>query len=173
MDKMRTLGRALEQLERLGVWITRPLRWLVLLMVITTVVVVLLRYAFDTGAIFLQESVMYLHGLFFTLALAFGIAQDTHVRVDILYSRLPAKRQHLINLVGHCAFLLPVALLIFITSLPYVGASWQVLEGSSEVGGIPAVFLLKTLLPVSAALLILQAIASCARLTRKLLDAEL
>ena len=116
---------------------------------------------------------MYLHGLFFTLSLAFGIAQDTHVRVDILYSRLPARRQHLINLVGHCAFLLPVALLIFITSLPYVSASWQVLEGSSEVGGIPAVFLLKTLLPISAALLILQAIASCARLTRQLLDADL
>ena len=84
---MSTIGQRLEQLERIGDWIARPLRWLVLLMVIATVVVVLLRYAFDTGAIFLQESVMYLHGLFFMLALGFGVAKDSHVRVDILYSR--------------------------------------------------------------------------------------
>ena len=58
---MSTIGHWLEQLERLGDWIARPLRWLVLLMVIATVEVVLLRYAFDTGAIFLQESVMYLY----------------------------------------------------------------------------------------------------------------
>ncbi|MBK87255.1 MAG: permease [Gammaproteobacteria bacterium] len=170
---MNALSNALEQLQRLGEWIARPLRWLVLLMVITTVVVVLLRYAFDTGAIFLQELVMYLHGLFFTLALAFGIAQDTHVRVDILYSRQPARRQHIINLVGHCVFLLPVATLVFITSLPYVSASWRVLEGSSEVGGIPAVFLLKSLLPICAVLLIVQALASCARLVRQLLELDL
>lgn len=172
MDRMRTIGRGLEQLERLGDWIARPLRWLVLLMVVATVVVVVLRYAFDTGAIFLQESVMYLHGLFFMLALAFGVAQDSHVRVDIVYSQLTAKRQQLINLVGHCAFLLPMALLILTTSLPYVNASWRVLEGSSEVGGIPAVFILKTLLPISAVLLILQGTASCARLTRQLLDSD-
>ena len=172
MDRMSTIGHWLEQLERLGDWITRPLRWLVLLMVIATVVVVLLRYALDTGAIFLQESVMYLHGLFFMLALGFGVAEDSHVRVDILYSRLPARRQHLINLIGHRAFLLPVAILIFTTSLPYVSASWRVLEGSSEVGGIPAVFLLKTLLPISAVLLMLQGIASSARLVRQLMDSQ-
>ena len=110
---MRRVGYWLESLELIGAFITRPLRWFVLIMVLITVTVVVLRYALETGAIFLQESVMYLHGLFFMLALAFGIAQDTHVRVDILYSRMSTKRRHLINLVGHCIFLMPVAALIF------------------------------------------------------------
>ena len=113
---------------------------------------------------------MYLHGLFFMLALAFGIAQDTHVRVDILYSRMSTKRRHLINLVGHCIFLMPMAALIFFSSLPYVSASWRVFEGSSEVGGVPALFLLKSLLPVTALLLLLQGLASSAALARQLFD---
>jgi TRAP-type mannitol/chloroaromatic compound transport system permease small subunit len=169
---MRQIAYGLERLEWIGSVITRPLRWLVLLMVITTVTVVLMRYALQTSAIFLQESVMYLHGLFFMLALAFGVAQDSHVRVDILYSRMSTKRRNLVNLSGHCAFLMPVAVLIFATSLPYVSASWRVLEGSSEVGGIPAVFVLKSLLPITAVLLMLQALASSAGLVRQLLDAD-
>ena len=167
---MRRVGYWLESLELIGAFITRPLRWFVLIMVLVTVTVVVLRYALETGAIFLQESVMYLHGLFFMLALAFGIAQDTHVRVDILYSRMSTKRRHLINLVGHCIFLMPVAALIFFSSLPYVSASWRVFEGSSEVGGVPALFLLKSLLPITALLLLLQGLASSAALARQLFD---
>ncbi len=169
---MRRVGYWLESLEHIGALITRPLRWFVLIMVLTTVAVVVLRYALETGAIFLQESVMYLHGLFFMLALAFGIAQDTHVRVDILYNRMSSKRRNQVNLIGHCVFLLPMAALIFLASLPYVSASWRVLEGSAEVGGIPAVFLLKSLLPVTALLLWLQGLASSAALVRQLIDTD-
>ena len=61
-----------------------------------------------------------------------------------------------IDLVGHGLFLIPVAGFIFFTSLPYVAASWRILEKSSEVGGLPAVFALKTLIPLMAALLFLQ-----------------
>ena len=167
---MRQVGYWLEQLERIGDFIARPLQWFVLIMVIVSVSVVLLRYVFQTGAIFLQESVMYLHGVFFMLALAYGVSQDTHVRVDILYSSMGARRRDLVNLLGHCVFLLPVAIVIFVSSLPYVSASWRVLEGSAEVGGIPAVFLLKSLLPLTALLLGLQALASSAALARRLLN---
>lgn len=166
---MRQLGHWLEQLQQIGDFIVRPLQWFVLIMVIVTVSVVLLRYVLQTGAIFLQESVMYLHGVFFMLALAYGISQDTHVRVDILYSRMSTRHRNLVNLLGHCVFLLPVAIVIFVSSLPYVSASWRVLEGSAEVGGIPGVFLLKSLLPLTALLLGLQALASSAALARQLL----
>ena len=57
------------------------------------------------------------------------------------------------------------------TSLPYVQASWRVLEGSSEVGGIPAIFLLKTLLPVMAVLLFLQGLSQIAKIGSNLTDA--
>ena len=137
--------------------IGRGVAWLNLGMVGVTCVVVLLRYAFDTGAIFLQESVVYMHGAAFLCGLAYALQHDAHVRVDLLYSRMSEMRKATVNLVGHVLLLMPLCATIVIVSWPYAAESWAVLEGSPEVAGIPAVFLLKTLIPVSAALLLLQA----------------
>ena len=137
--------------------IGRGVAWLNLGMVGVTCVVVVLRYAFDTGAIFLQESVVYMHGAAFLCGLAYALQHDAHVRVDLLYSRMPEMRKATVNLVGHVLLLMPLCATIVIVSWPYAAESWAVLEGSPEVAGIPAVFLLKTLIPVSAALLLLQA----------------
>ena len=142
--------------------IVRPLRWLALIMVLLTFAIVILRYALNSGGILLQESVMYLHGALFMLAIALGVGDNTHVRVDILYSRRSPEQQAWIDLVGHILFLLPVAGFMIWVSLPYVSNSWQILEGSSEVGGIPGVFLLKTLIPLTGALLFCQGIAGVA-----------
>jgi TRAP-type mannitol/chloroaromatic compound transport system permease small subunit len=96
------------------------------------------------------------------LAIALGIRDNSHVRVDIVYSRRSAAQQGWIDLLGHVFFLLPVAGFMVWVSLPYVLNSWRILEGSSEVGGIPGVFLLKTLIPLTGALLFLQGLAATA-----------
>ena len=131
-------------------------RWLALGMVLTTLTIVVMRYVFEIGAIPLQELVIYMHGILFLLGIPYGLRQGTHVRVDLFYSRLEPRTQQIINLAGHLLFLLPVALFILIYSTPYALAAWRILEGSPEVGGLPAVFLLKTLIPLAAALLIFQ-----------------
>ena len=114
---------------------------------------------------------MYLHGVLFMLAIPMGIADNSHVRVDIIYSKPQRERNApIIDLLGHCIFLLPVAGFIFFISFAYVENSWRITEGSSEVGGIPGVFLLKTLLPVTAALIFLQGLASIAAQTSLLLN---
>ena len=157
--------KILRQLAGLGTLtrvIVRPLRWLALIMVLMTFAIVILRYALNSGGVLLQESVMYLHGTLFMLAIALGVGDNTHVRVDILYSRRSPEQQAWIDLVGHILFLLPVAGFMIWVSLPYVNNSWQILEGSSEVGGIPGVFLLKTLIPLTGALLFCQGIAGVA-----------
>ena len=150
-------------IDHLTEGVSRCIRWLTLLMVLITVVVVVLRYGFSIGAIALQESVMYMHGLVFLLGIPYGLKRDTHVRVDLIYSRLNAGWRRRINLVGHCLFLLPVAVFITYISTPYALAAWRVLEGSSEVGGINGVFLLKSLLPLMGLLLTAQAIAEIIR----------
>ena len=142
--------------------IVRPLRWLALIMVLLTFAIVILRYALNSGAVLLQESVMYLHGALFMLAIALGVGDNTHVRVDILYNRRSPEQRAWIDLVGHILFLLPVAWFMIWVSLPYVSNSWQILEASSEVGGIPGVFLLKTLIPLTGALLFCQGLAGVA-----------
>ena len=153
---MSSLQSVAEWIDQLNEKLANAVRWLALAMVLISLTIVVLRYAFNMGAIVLQESVMYLHALLFLLAIPYGLKQDTHVRVDLVYSRLNKQQQSWVNLTGHVLFLLPLCIFIFVTSLPYVQASWRVLEGSAEVGGLPAVFLLKTLIPTMAVLLFLQ-----------------
>ena len=135
------------------------IKWASLLMVATTLIVVILRYVFSVGAIAIQELTMYLHGILFLLAIPYGILRDTHVRVDLVYSRLSTERRNLINSIGHCLFLIPVGIFIVLTSLPYVEASWTIRERSSEVGGLPAIYVLKACVPIAGALLTLQGLS--------------
>ncbi|MEE8300836.1 MAG: TRAP transporter small permease subunit [Candidatus Tectomicrobia bacterium] len=146
----------------------RAVAWLTAAMVVVTVVVVGLRYGLATSSIFLQESVMYMHGAVLMLGISYALKENRHVRVDIFYARMSERRQALVDVTGHLLFLLPVSLLIFWTSLPYVANAWRVLEGSSEVGGVPAVFLLKTLIPIMALLLGLQGLNEIVRGVQRL-----
>lgn len=137
-------------------------------MVLVTLLVVLLRYLFDQGAIVLQESVIYMHGLVFMLGIPYALHHNNHVRVDVFADRLGQRGRNWIELIGHLLFLVPVSITLFLYSLPYVRASWRVFEGSAEVGGIPGIFLLKTLIPVMAVLLLLQGVAEIIRLIHEL-----
>ncbi len=138
-------------------------------MALSTLAVVILRYAFDQGAIVLQESVTYLHGVVFMLGIPYALKDNAHVRVDLFYSRWsPRTPQTAINLTGHLVFLVPVSLFILIYSWDYVAASWRIREGSPEVGGIPAVYLLKSLLPLMSAMLLLQGLGEALDYASKL-----
>ena len=144
----------------------RVVSWFTLGMVVITCAVVVLRYVFDTGAIALQESVTYMHSLVFMVGLSYALKHDGHVRVDLLFARLSRRARMKINLIGHLSFLLPVCLVIAVESFDYVTRSWVIFEVSPEVGGIPAVYLLKTLIPLSALLLLAQAIFEAIRTYR-------
>ena len=132
--------------------------WLTLAMVLLTFAIVILRYGFNLGWIWLQEIVIYLHVAVFTIAAAWTLQQDGHVRVDIFYTDMPATKRAWVNLLGTLIFLIPFCLFILIISWPYVFNSWQLLETSREAGGLPLVFLLKSLILVLPALLLGQAV---------------
>ena len=153
----------IDNIERFIDWSGRTVSWLTLFMVIVTFVVVVLRYVFDIGWIALQESVTYLHALVFLAGASWAMQQEAHVRVDIFYSRFSGRAKAWVNLLGSLLLLLPVMVFIIWISWAYVVDSWGVLEGSREAGGLPAVFLLKSLILVMAGLLILQAVVQIAR----------
>ena len=156
-------ARLVALLDTFTDWTGRCIAWLLLVMVLTTVVVVVLRYALNQSAIVLQESVMYLHAVTFMLGIPFALKEDAHVRVDLIYGRLGARSRAAIDLAGHLLFLVPVALAILLYSRTYVASAWRIMEGSPEVGGLPGIFLLKTLIPVMAVLLLLQGVAEIVR----------
>ncbi len=143
-------------IERLIEVIGRAAAWLTLAMVAATCVTLILRYGFDMGAIMLQESVLYMHGAVFMLGFSYTLKHDEHVRVDLVYSRISDRRRSIVNLGGHIVLMTPLCLALTYFSLDYVTNSWSILEGSQEVDGIRGVYLLKTLIPASACLLLLQ-----------------
>lgn len=154
------MGRLLAHIERLNIWIGRSVAWLTLVMVLVTFAIVVLRYLFDLGWIWLQESVTWMHAAVFLLGAAYTLARDDHVRVDVFYREAGERRRALTNLLGCVLFLAPVAVFLGWGSLDYVTASWEIREGSREAGGLPypTVSLVKSLIPLTALLLLLQAI---------------
>lgn len=151
--RLRILARGI---DRFAEFTGRCIAWLTLGMVCVTFAVVILRYLFNTGSIALQEAISYLHAAVFMLGAAYTLKHDGHVRVDILYRKWSPETRAWLNLVGTLLLLFPVCIFIFLASLDYVGTSWAMLEGSREAGGLNAVFLLKTAIPVMAAMLVLQ-----------------
>ena len=169
---MSTLHALLKALDAFTEATGRWLAWLALGMAAVTAFVVLLRYGFNIGSIAAQEAVTYMHGALFMLGAAFTLKHGGHVRVDIFYRRFTPRTQAWINSLGAIVFLLPVCLFILGVSWNYVAESWAIREVSPEPGGIPAVFLLKTLLLLLPVNLVLQGVAEIVRNTLVLVEDE-
>jgi TRAP-type mannitol/chloroaromatic compound transport system permease small subunit len=138
-------------------WLGRGVSWLTLVMVVLTFAIVVLRYGFNQGWIWLQESVTYLHAAVFMVAAAWAFQTDDHVRVDIFYRDHSSRYKDWVNLLGTLFFLMPFSIFLLVVAWDYVAASWGTLEGSMEAGGLPLVFVLKGLILVLPVLLLLQA----------------
>ncbi|MFK7975256.1 MAG: TRAP transporter small permease subunit [Halioglobus sp.] len=141
----------------------RALAWFTLLMALITATVVVLRYGFSIGSIFAQETVVYLHGSLFLLGAAYALKTGAHVRVDIFYRDFSPRKKAWVDSLGGIIFLLPLCAFIVGSSWDYVSESWRMREISAEPGGIPAVFILKSLIPLGAINLALQAVAEVLR----------
>ena len=148
----------LELINNINSALGKLFSWSLLLMVVLTFFIVILRYWFNLGFIWMQELVRYLYASVFMLCAAYTLANDEHVRVDIFYSKLEEKKKIIINVIGALIFLIPVCLCILYYSYTYVINSWIQLEGSLEERGLHAVYLLKTLIWAFAITLTLQSI---------------
>ena len=135
----------------------KSVAWLTLVMVLLTFTIVILRYGFNLGWIWLQETLIYLHVAVFTIVAAWTLQQDGHVRVDIFYADMSDRKRALVDLAGTLLFLVPFCIFLLVIAWPYVASSWKLLETSREAGGLPLLFLLKSLILVMPALLLLQA----------------
>ena len=111
----------------------------------------------------MQEAVMYMHGIVFMLGIPYTLKHRGHVRVDIIHQKLSTKGKAYIDTFGTLVFLFPVSIFLFLSSLDYVAFSWSVYETSAMPGGLPGVFIIKSLIPVMAILLFLQGIADLLR----------
>ena len=147
-----------ELINKINIILGKFFSWSLLMMVILTFIIVILRYLFNIGFIWMQELVRYLYAAVFMLCAAYTLAKDEHVRVDIFYSKLKDRHKIIINVIGSLVFLVPVCLCVLYYSFTYVINSWAQLEGSLEERGLHAVYILKTFIWAFAIMLTLQSL---------------
>lgn len=155
--------RLADRIDRATTAIGRAAAWLVPAIVLAQFALVVARYAFGLGSIWMTEAVTYGHAALFLLAAAWTLSAGGHVRVDVFYAEAKARTRGMIDLLGTLLMLLPFTLVLLWFATPYAAHSWAVLERSQESSGLPLVFLLKTLIPLFAALMALQGVAQTIR----------
>ena len=155
-------------IDRFSTWTGNAVAWLTLAMVLITFIVVVMRYVFDAGQIWLQESVTWMHAVVFMLGAAYTLKHEEHVRVDVFYRAMSATRRAWVDLIGVVLFLLPMCAYIAWEAFGFVETSWSLKEASRESGGLPYPFvpLLKSVLVLAPTTLALQGVALALRSLR-------
>jgi TRAP-type mannitol/chloroaromatic compound transport system permease small subunit len=159
----RTFAALADGIDRLTTAIGLAAAWLALVIVVLQFALVLARYVFGFGSIWLSETVIYCHAALIMLAAAWTLRTGGHVRVDVFHDQATPRTRASIDLLGSLLLLLPFALVLLWFSVPYAARSWAILERSHESSGLPLVYLLKTLIPAFAVLMALQGIAQAIR----------
>ncbi|MCR9156247.1 MAG: TRAP transporter small permease subunit [Rhodobacteraceae bacterium] len=151
-------------IDRMNSTVADWVRWLALIMVLVQFCIVIGRYVFGFNSIAAQESVLYMHATLFMLGAGFTLLVDKHVRVDVFYAKVSDAARRRIDIFGHIFLLIPSMTALLYWSWPSVRNSWKILEGPISVGGIEAVFLLKSLIPAFCILILLQSLSLLVRL---------
>jgi len=120
--------------------------WLVGFTVIVCTAVAALRYSLGLGWVWMQDAYVWANAAVFMLGAAPTLLHDKHVRVDFIYGARGRVYRSIIDIFGSIFLLMPSLIAIFVLSTPYVRDSWQRLEGTLDVGGMPGVFVLKSLM---------------------------
>ena len=143
----------------IGEWV----KWLTLATVLICATVVFIRYALHAGLIWLQDLYVWIHGAVFMLGAGYTFMLNKHVRVDIYYATLAPRRQAWFDMVSTVVFLFPWIIVLGWYGWPYVAASFALLEPSSQVGGMPGLYIMKTIILAFAGLMLLQGLAMVGR----------
>ena len=135
----------------------KAVSWLTLAMVVLTSIIVVMRYVFDAGLIWMQESVTWMHAAVFMVGAAYTLLHEEHVRVDIFYRKMSERWRAIVDLLGVVFFLLPLCGFLALMAYDFAAAAWSIHETSREPGGLPypMIPLLKSIvivMPVAVAL---------------------
>ena len=140
--------------------------WLNVLLIVVILISILWRYGFHNALVYLEEFIWHIYAVAFMFGIAYGIAIDSHVRVDLVHMNLSPRAQHIIEILGITFLMLPFLWIIFDHSLSWVYDSYRVDEHSSAPTGLPHRWIIKSFLPMSFFLMM---VASIARLIQEVL----
>ncbi len=142
----------------------------VIIMVINVFALVMMRYGFSFSRVWMQETYVWMHAAVFMLGAGYALAANAHVRIDVISRRYSPRGRAIMELAGVAFLATPFIWFIYTRSLPFVQRSWRIQEKSAEAGGLPALYLLKSVIVVFCVLMAIQLFASVLRSVAVLID---
>ena len=140
---------------------------LLLMMILMVFISIVFRYFFNISSASLQELIMYFHAIIFMFGISYTLKENGHVRIDIIFNTFSKKVQSYISIIGILLFIFPMSFFLIYISMGMVIQSWLILEGSSEAGGLNLVFILKTIIPLTGFLILLQSSSQLSKLIKE------
>ncbi len=132
--------------------------WLALAVALVMGANVFMRYGLSIGFIWSQELEWHLLVPLTLIGMSYALRHGEHVRVDVLFANFSDRSKHAINVLSAVIAMI-FSLLVVWLSVGYVIQSWDLGEGSPNPGGLPALYLMKAMIPLGFALLFLQSLA--------------
>lgn len=155
MEGLLKLSRAIDAVNSA---VGRAISWLVVVAVLVSAVNAIVRKTFDTSSNAWLELQWVLFSLVFLLCASWTLLSNEHIRIDIVNALFPKRVRNIIDLVGHVLFLLPLTLIMLVTSLPFFLNSYRINEQSANAGGLPQ-WPAKSLVFIGFALLLAQGVS--------------
>jgi TRAP-type mannitol/chloroaromatic compound transport system permease small subunit len=162
-NRLQVLAMLVRGISAINWLVGQILSWLALACVLVCFTVVVQRYFFNTSTLWVQDLYVWVSGAMFTGVAGFALLRDDHVRVDIFYRPASVRWKAAADVFGVVFFLLPFMYVVLAYTYPAVARSWGYHEGSSNIGGMPGLFILKSFVIVFAVLVGLQGIAMALR----------
>ncbi|MET0117130.1 MAG: TRAP transporter small permease subunit [Sedimenticola sp.] len=133
--------------------------WLNVVLVLVILLQVVMRYGFNRGMVPLEELMWHLYAVAFMFGMAYSITNDSHIRVDIVHMSLPKRAQHLFEILGILLLLMPFLWILFDHSTGWVAEAYRVGESSANPTGLPYRWIIKAVVPITAVLMFIAALA--------------
>ena len=149
--------------ESLSIWIGRAFGWCILVLTLSVTYEVFVRYVLNAPTVWAFDMMVQMYGALFLMAGPYALAQDAHVRGDVLYRLFPVKVQARIDLTLYIFFFFPGMLALFYFGYEIASDSWRYKEVSWNSPARIQIYFFKSLIPLAGGLLILQGISESMR----------
>ncbi len=153
-------------IESLSVWVGRAFGWCILVLTLSVSYEVFVRYVLNEPTVWAFDTMVQMYGALFMMAGAYALAQDSHVRGDVLYRLFPVRMQASIDFILYLIFFFPGMLALFWFGWEIASDSWRYKEVSWNSPARIQVYFFKTIIPFAAALLLLQGLSELVRCWR-------
>ncbi len=150
-------------LDRFVLRIGQTIAWLNVATVLVIVIQVILRYVFGKGMVSLEELQWHLYAVCVMFGISYGIVTDSHIRLDLAHRKFSPRGKEWVEFLGILFLLLPLVVVLFIHGLDFVQSSYHLNESSDSPLGLPYRWIIKSVIPVSMALV---GVAAVSRMIR-------